>query len=107
MKVYNKLVRDNIPEIILADGENPKVRVLAKAEYQKELLKKIIEEVKEVEEAKDNKKELVKEIGDVEEVLEAIISFYGLDKSEIEKVKAERKVSRGGFDKKIFLEYTE
>jgi predicted house-cleaning noncanonical NTP pyrophosphatase (MazG superfamily) len=42
MKVYNKLVRDKIPEIISADGEKPKTRILDNVEYQKELLKKII-----------------------------------------------------------------
>jgi predicted house-cleaning noncanonical NTP pyrophosphatase (MazG superfamily) len=107
MKVYNKLVRDNIPEIILADGKNPKIRILAEAEYQKELLKKLVEEAKETEAAGSDKEELIKEIGDIEEVIEAIIKSFALDKKEIENLKAKRKTDRGGFDKKIFLEYTE
>jgi len=107
MKVYNKLVRDKIPEIISADGEKPKIRILADDEYQKELLKKIIEEAKEVEAAGGDKNELIKELGDVQEVVEALIKSFSLDKSEIEKLQAKRKATRGGFDKKIFLEYTE
>ena len=107
MKKYNKLVRDNIPEIIRADGENPKIKILQDEEYKKELLKKLVEEAAEAAAAGGSKKELMKEIGDIEEVIGAIINGYGLDKSEIEKLRAERKQSRGGFDKKIFLEYTE
>jgi predicted house-cleaning noncanonical NTP pyrophosphatase (MazG superfamily) len=107
MKKYYKLVRDNIPEIIKADGENPKIRILEEGEYQKELLKKLVEEAEEAEEAAGSNKELVKEIGDIEEVIEAVIKSFALDEKEIKELKAMRKTARGGFDKKIFLEYTE
>ena len=43
-KIYNKLVRDKIPEIIENDGETPIVRVLNDNEYKKELEKKLKEE---------------------------------------------------------------
>lgn len=52
-KVYNKLVRDNIPEIIMNDGEYPVIRVLNDEEYKKELERKLLEEYKEVIEATD------------------------------------------------------
>jgi len=71
------------------------------------LLKKIIEEAQEVSEAGNNKKELTKEIGDVLEIINYLIEVFGLDRNEIEKIRQERKESRGGFDKKLFLEYTE
>ncbi|HTX86872.1 MAG TPA: nucleoside triphosphate pyrophosphohydrolase [Candidatus Nanoarchaeia archaeon] len=107
MKKYNKLVRDKIPEIIRADGENPRIRILGDEEYKIELLKKIVEEAKEAAESGSDRKELSKEIGDVEEVIEAVIKSFSLDKKEIRNLKAKRKASRGGFEKKIFLEYTE
>lgn len=38
-KIYNKLVRDKIPEIIEKDSERPFVRILDEEEYKKELKK--------------------------------------------------------------------
>ena len=46
-RIYNKLVRDKIPEIIENDGEKPIVRVLNDNEYKKELEKKLKEEYEE------------------------------------------------------------
>lgn len=43
-KVYNKLVRDKIPEIIAADGKQAKTRILNKQDYLDELIKKLAEE---------------------------------------------------------------
>jgi predicted house-cleaning noncanonical NTP pyrophosphatase (MazG superfamily) len=107
IKEYKKLIRDKIPEIIGKSGNKYNTRVLENEEYKKELLKKIIEEAQEVSEAGNNKKELTKEIGDVLEIINYLIEVFGLDRNEIEKIRQERKESRGGFDKKLFLEYTE
>jgi len=107
MQEYKKLIRDRIPEIIENNGDKAEVRELNDEEYKKELLKKLVEEAKEVVEAGEDKKELTKEIGDVQEIINYLIQIFDLDKDEIEKVRQERKKSRGGFDKKLFLEYTE
>ncbi len=106
-KNHNKLVRDKIPEIIEKTGEKYKVRTLDNEEYKKELLKKIVEEAKEVLDTDGDKNELIKELGDVLEVIDHLIDAFDLNKDEIEKIKQEKKESRGGFDKKLFLEYTE
>lgn len=103
-KIHNKLVRDKIPEIIEQEGGKLKARILEKQEYLDELFKKLEEEVREVAGARENKQELTKEIGDVYEVIDAIIENCGLDREEIMKLKEQRKVARGGFNKKIFLE---
>lgn len=107
MKIYRKLVRDRIPEIILAAGERPVTRVLSDKEYFHELLVKLGEESKEVLGAEADKTELAKEFGDVIEVLESAIKVSGISREEIEKVRTERLKKRGGFEKKIFLEKTE
>ena len=105
MKKYYKLIRDNIPNIIKEDNGNPKIRTLNIDEFKTELLKKLIEESQEAIEARGDRKELTKELGDVIEVIDYIIEVFGLDKKEVEKVRKERKSSRGGFDKRLFLEY--
>ena len=40
-RIYNKLVRDNIPNIIKEKGEEPITRILSDEEYKKELEKKL------------------------------------------------------------------
>ena len=102
--IHNKLVRDNIPEIIKKDKAEPKIRILNQAEFIKEFLVKLVEEAKEAAAAINDKPGLTKEIGDVYEVIDAIIDHCGLDRQEIMKLKNERRIERGGFDKKIFLE---
>ncbi len=39
--------------------------------------------------------------------MDALIKAFELNPTEIEKVKTARREARGGFEKKIFLEYTE
>lgn len=65
-----------------------------------------MEEVQEAVLAQNNN-ELSKEIGDVLEVIEAIEKAFDLKNEEIIKLKEERKQTRGGSEKKIFLEETE
>lgn len=106
-QLFQKLVRDRIPEIISAEGKNPAIHILSSEEFKKELLKKLVEEAREAAEAGMVKSDLMKEIGDVREVLAAIMREFEIDESEAEKMQKERKEARGGFDKKIFLEYIE
>ncbi|MEX0934982.1 MAG: nucleoside triphosphate pyrophosphohydrolase [Candidatus Paceibacterota bacterium] len=106
-EVYNKLVRDLIPDIIAADGKEASVRILEEDEYKIALLSKLIEEAEEVVEASGDSKELTKEIGDLEEVISSLIQACDLSREDITKLRQERKEDRGGFAKRIFLESVE
>ena len=97
--MYNKLVRDRIPEIIRADGKRLKSRVLDDTEHLEALLKKLEEEVAELVEARN-----VEEMADVHEVLIALAEALHIDRQELEKVRRGKAAKRGGFQQKIFLE---
>ena len=99
MKVYNKLVRDNIPDIILKDNELPVTRILDDEEYIKELDKKLLEEVNEY--LNDNN---IEEMVDILEVIRAILDARGSSYSEIERKRKNKANKRGSFKDKVFLE---
>ena len=99
MRVYNKLVRDNIPEIMIKNGAKPVTRILTDEEYLIELNKKLLEEVNEYLESEN-----IEEIADIEEVLLAILNVKEITRDEIEEVRKTKALKRGTFNKKIFLE---
>ncbi len=101
--IYNKLVRDRIPEIIKADGKTPYTHILEEEEYIQRLKEKAVEESEELKEAK-TKDEVTEEIIDLYEIIDSLIDMLGLDKEEILKNQLEKAKKRGSFRDKIFLE---
>lgn len=104
-KVFNKLVRDRIPEIIEGNGEIAVTRMLDDTEYKLELEKKLLEECNEVLSAVSHD-ERIEELADVLEVLCAIGALEGVDLEKIISVMNSKREKRGGFSQKIFLEKT-
>ena len=102
MKIYNKLVRDKIPEIIEGDGKTCKTRILSDEEYIASLEAKLNEEVAEYQADKN-----LEEMADMLEVLQAICMARGYSLEELEAFRAKKANERGGFADKIFLEYVE
>jgi predicted house-cleaning noncanonical NTP pyrophosphatase (MazG superfamily) len=101
VKTFNKLVRDKIPEIIIANSEQPVTRVLDDKEYLHELVRKLGEEYAEFQEALN-----VEELADLQEVIFALADTVA-SRQELESVRAEKAQKRGAFKDKIFLERTE
>lgn len=99
MKIYNKLVRDKIEEIMISNGAKPITRILSDEEYQKELDKKLLEEVKEYLESGE-----IEELADIEEVILAILNTKGQKKENLEEIRKNKVLKRGAFKKKLFLE---
>ena len=95
---FNKLVRDNIPEIIKNNGQVPHTRVLTEEEYKYALEEKLKEEVHEY--ISDNS---IEELADVLEVLDAIVQLNKFSWQEIVDKKNIKKEQRGGFSKRLFL----
>lgn len=102
MKIYNKLVRDRIPDIIGADGKRCSAYILSDEEYIKELDKKLNEEVAEYQTDKNPE-----ELADILEVIRAICLARGYSLSDLEEMRSKKAAERGGFSGKIFLEYVE
>ena len=102
MRSYNKLVRDNIPNIISKNGEKPIIRVLTDEEYIRELNLKIEEEVKEY--LLDFS---VEELADIEELIRAILDYKNVSYEEFENVRLNKVNKRGAFKERIFLERVE
>lgn len=102
MPVYNKLVRDRIPEIIENDGKQCTTKILDEETYIVELKKKVHEELQEYEEATSDE-EAIEELADILELMHALAKTHGSTIEEIEKVRAEKAEKRGGFNDKVFL----
>lgn len=102
VKTYNKLVRDKIPEIIESKGKYCETTILDDETYLKELDIKLNEEVHEYQESKS-----AEEIADILEVLMAIANTRGYSWQDILRIQLNKRVERGGFNKKIFLKSAE
>ena len=102
-KKFNKLVRDNIPNIIRANGGEPIYRMLDENEYWEYLLKKDIEELQEVKEA-ISPEERKKEIADKLEILRAMAERDGFSLQDIIDEANIKKQKNGGFQKRLLLE---
>lgn len=97
-KVYNKLVRDRITEIIEVSGKTCTTETLSDADYLEMLDKKLDEEL-----AEYHKDQNLEEPTDLLEVVRACAVARGYSVEELEQARAEKASKRGGFEKKILL----
>ena len=95
--IYNKLVRDAIPDMITAQGEKPNIRILEDAEYRDCLSRKLDEEVREFHQENN-----LEELADILEVVYALAELNG-GRGELEHIYTKKHEARGGFAKRIFL----
>lgn len=98
VKVYNKLVRDKIPEIIENSGKTCTVETLPDEKYTAMLDAKLNEELAEYQESKS-----LEELADLLEVIRAVTVARGYSLEDLERVRAEKAAKRGGFEKRILL----
>ena len=101
-RIYNKLVRDNIPDIIIANEETPVTRILADGEYKNSLEEKLGEEYEEVLDSEGS--ERCEELADMIEVIRSLAALENTTLEGIVELADEKREKRGGFEKKIFLE---
>ena len=100
---YNKLVRDNIPNIIKENDEEPIYHTLNDEEYWDALLRKDAEELEEVKETK-SKDEVLKELGNKLELIKAMAEYLDFTLEDVIKQADKKRQTNGGFQKRLFLE---
>lgn len=98
MRVYNKLIRDKIPQIIEASGNKPILEKLDKAQYIKALNEKLGEELNEYYE--DNS---VEELADLVEVVYAILKYKEVPLHKFEEIRKNKVDKHGAFEERLFL----
>jgi predicted house-cleaning noncanonical NTP pyrophosphatase (MazG superfamily) len=101
-KIYNKLVRDRIPDVIRKSGHYPVYRILSQEEYYQGLRIKLQEEVSEFLSSDEDT-----EIADILEVVDAILNHRGIAKQAIDDIRSKKAKSNGQFNERIFLEKVE
>jgi superfamily II DNA or RNA helicase/predicted house-cleaning noncanonical NTP pyrophosphatase (MazG superfamily)/HKD family nuclease len=104
--IYNKLVRDRIPEIIGVAGKEYFIHTADPDELRQAIGKKLLEEAGEFHEAwQDGEpKEILKEAADVLEVLLTGLEHHEMGLEELIAEKNARAEKRGGFGQGIMLE---
>ena len=93
-----KLVRDRIPDIIREAGKSCECAVMDDDEYTQRLLDKLHEEIEEFVEDP-----CVEEAADIYEVFLAMLSNNCLGSDEVLAVADAKRLTHGGFNRKILL----
>jgi len=102
MKIYNKLIRDRIPEIIEKDGNTADIIILSEESFKQAIKEKLIEEATEVLNA-DNRDEVLSELADLQEVMDTIKQLYNINSLEVNTIQAVKALQRGKFEKRLYL----
>jgi predicted house-cleaning noncanonical NTP pyrophosphatase (MazG superfamily) len=98
LAVYNKAIRDKIPEIIQKDGFSCNVETMSDEKFLVEMEKKLSEEVAEYQNDKNPE-----ELADILEVIYRIAKLKGISKEQLEKIRLDKVEKRGSFEKNLFL----
>jgi predicted house-cleaning noncanonical NTP pyrophosphatase (MazG superfamily) len=103
--IFDKLVRDRQS----AAMQDPRIamnsRILEHTEFILELKKKLVEESDEVVAASGD--ELVEELADLTEIIDTLMKACEIKKEAVQAARQKKRDERGGFDKRIFVNYAD
>lgn len=120
--IYNKLVRDRIPNIIISKGLSFKAKVVKGAAYDRALANKLKEESVEVFNAWEwlehvcaieaghgdaEYEKLVEEMADLFEVYVNALKAFNITTNQVFEAVMKKRKERGAFEDGIFLEWVE
>lgn len=98
IKIYNKLIRDKIPQIIEDNGKKAIIEEASGPEYLGLLNAKLGEELREYLDSQE-----VEELADLVEVVYAILDYKGVSRQEFESIRKQKVEERGAFRDRLLL----
>lgn len=96
--IYNKLIRDKIPEIIEESGKTAIVEIAEGEDLLNLLNAKLSEELEEYNVSGD-----IEELADLVEVVHAILDQKGVTIEQFDSIRKEKNQNRGAFKKGLVL----
>ncbi len=104
---YNKLIRDNVPDIIRAKREACEVRQITDVqEFQQELFKKIKEEANSLAMVR-TKEEFLAEYADLMMVFDTIMGQLEITPEEVAEARNQNLLKKGGYKHQYYLLWSE
>ena len=100
--IYNKLVRDLIPDQIKQSGKYEKSDTLNQAEFTHALKLKLLEEAHELFHA-DNRDAVINESADLLELIETLLKQHNISLTEVQDKQKQKRDKVGSFDKRLML----
>lgn len=103
VEIHRKLVRDNIPDVILANGDHPQWhRIVDDSAYLAALHAKVVEEARELQDA--GPADRIHELADLFEVVTALMVELGISEAELQDAAGRKREVKGGFTERVWLE---
>ena len=101
-RIYNKLIRDLIPEKIALSGKFSSTGFLGDPAFLQALRMKILEEAHELFHA-ESREEILNESADILELMGAMLKQYGIQWEEVFSSQIAKRKEAGGFDQQLML----
>lgn len=101
MPVVTKLVRDNVPDLMRADGQDVQVRVATTQEMPQRFEVKMLEELAE---AVENP--CAEEYGDILQAMYERAALVGISPVDIETARIKKFERKGGYSKRLIASFT-
>ncbi|MFZ2252990.1 MAG: nucleoside triphosphate pyrophosphohydrolase [Minisyncoccia bacterium] len=102
---YNKLCRDNVPEMIAAKGFECEVREVDHDEYKREIIRKVFEEASGVSNH-SGRESLLKELADLVITLDAVSKEFKISDEELDEAVEKSLEEKGGYEDRLYLAWS-
>lgn len=98
VRIYNKLIRDNVPKIIEQSGKQAIIKEVSDEKYLQLLNAKLSEEFREYLESQS-----IEELADLVEVVYSILDYKNVSLEEFELIRKQKANEKGAFKAKLLL----